>query len=693
MKSYESTAIRNVALAGHAGAGKTSLVEAILYSLKQADRLGGVTAGTTMSDYDPEEIRRQHSINASLLPAESGGVKINFLDLPGRRDFVGDAKNCLRAADAMVLVLDATGPIEVGVDFAVEYADEAGVAARAAFINKMDKERADFDKTLAELAARFPNRRAIPVVLPVGKEAGFKGVIDLVRMKLVEEKDRKVSHAEIPADLAAAASAARAKMVEAAAEGDEELMMKFLDDQPLSEEEIIKGLKEGIGEGRFCPVLCGSSTAMLGLASLLSLIGQCFPNALEGTSVECKQGEEALRIKASPEGTASLFIFKTVSDPYAGHLSFFKVMRGTAKSETSLLNLNRNKSQRISHVLSVCGKKATNIDSMAAGDLGAIAKLDATHTGDTLAEADGGPIFSPTHMPKPVIRMAVVPKGKADEDKIGIGLHRLVEQDPTLKFYRDPLVHQTILEGMGDVHLDVAVHHLKEASNVEVELQVPMVPYRETITRKAEAQGKHKKQSGGRGQYGDCWIRVEPLPEGSGFQFEWGIVGGVIPTKYAPAIEKGLIESLEKGALSAHPTVDFKAICYDGSFHDVDSSEMAFKVAASLAFKNVIPKAGPIILEPILKATILIPEEFMGDVMGNLNGKRGRILGMEADGKRQRIVAQVPMAEMFNYSRELRSMTRGAGVFETEFDHYSRVPPEVQDKLVASAQHHEKAEE
>ncbi len=695
MKPHGTTEIRNIGLAGHSAAGKTSLAEAILFSQKQTERLGSISAGTTVSDYDPEEIRRQHSINASLIPVEFKNGKINFLDMPGRLDFVGEIKNGIRASDGLVLVVDAEGKVDVGTEFVWEYADEFGVACRAAFVNKMDKERADFAKVLESLTKAFPVR-VVAATLPVGAATGFKGVIDLIRMKFVEEQDRKANVADIPADMTSAAADARAKLVEAAAEGDDELMMKFLEDQPLSEEEVLKGLRGGMRQGRVLPVLCGSSTTLKGIVPLLTFIQDCFPSPLEGSPVEIKKNEAESPEKMSVrvEGPTALFVFKTVSDPYAGHLSFFKVMGGTVKSESALHNLNRGKSERLMHVLSVCGKKTENIANLPAGDLGAVAKLDSTKTNDTLTEnADAGFLFTPTPLPQPTVQMAVISKEKTDADKIGIGIHRLMEQDPTLHMHRDPQIHQTILSGMGETHLDVAVKRLKEISKVEVELQIPKVPYRETITRKAEGQGKHKKQSGGHGQYGDCWVRFEPLPEGSGFQFEWAIVGGVIPTKFSPSIEKGLIESLEKGVLSRHPTVDLKAICYDGSYHTVDSSDMAFKVAASLAFKNVIPKAGPIILEPIIKATILVPEEFMGDIMGDLNSRRGRILGMTAVGKRQKIEALVPMSEMFTYSRDLRSRTRGSGTFETTFDHYERVPGEVTEKIVAEAQKEKEATE
>jgi elongation factor G len=688
LKVYETEQIRNVGLAGQSGGGKTSLAEALLFAHKVTDRLGNVPDGNTVSDYDPEEVRRVHSISLSLLPFEHDGIKINLLDIPGRRDFVGDIRSGVRVSDALLLVIDAASGVEPGSEFAFEYANEFGVTARAAVINRMDKERANFETACQSLEDTF-SIRTVPVTLPLGQESKFEGVIDLVRMKLVEEKDGKATYADIPESAAAAAKEGRAKLVEAAAEGDDELTEKFLDDQPLSDEEILRGLKEGMLDGRFLPVLATSSTQMLGLAPVLDFIRNCFPHPLEGPGlaarVEGKDEPEIFRVQA--EGPALAFVYKTVSDPYAGRLTFFKVMRGHVDSDATLANLRTGKGERLAHVLHICGKKHENIAGLKAGDLGAVAKLDSTHTGDTLSQESNSKVeILPTPMPKPTIQMAVVAKNKADEDKIGLGFHRLIEQDPTLQLRRDPEIAQTILSGMGNTHVEVATSHLKEIAKVEVDLEIPKVAYRETITKKVEGQGKYKKQSGGRGQYGDCWIRLEPQPEGSGFTFEWEIVGGVIPTKYQPAVEKGLIEAMEKGVLSGSPTVDIKAACYDGSYHDVDSSEMAFKVAASMAFKSLALKANPVILEPIYKIKITVPEHHMGDVMGDMSGRRGRVIGTESNGKRQTIVAQAPLAELFTYSRDLRSMTRGRGVFEIEFDHYDRVPPDVQEKIVAAHQ-------
>lgn len=687
MKAYETDNIRNVGLAGQSGAGKTSLAEAMLFLRKGTDRQGNVTDGNTVSDYDPEEVRRTHSISVSLLPVESNGIKINVLDIPGRRDFVGDIKSSIRVSDGLVLVIDASTGIGPGTEFAWQYAEEFGVRSRVAFVNRMDKERANFETAVQQLEEAF-EVRTVPLSLPIGQEADFQGVIDLIRMKKVDEKDGKVSYTDIPGELEAAAKEARSKLVEAAAEGDDELTEKFLEDKPLSDEEVLRGLKEGMEEGRYLPVLAGSATALLGLAPLFDLIQNCFPNPLEGPGLPAKvEGkDEPEPFKVEKDGPILAYVFKTISDPYAGHLSFFKVMRGTMKSESHLNNLRTSKSERLAHILSICGKKHQNIDALSAGDMGAVAKLESTHTGDTLSEGDGKVEFLPAPMPKPTVQMAVVAKNKADEDKVGLGFHRLIEQDPTLQLRRDPEISQTILSGMGDVHLEVAAHHLKEIAKVEVDLEVPKVAYRETITKKVEGQGKYKKQSGGRGQYGDCWIRLEPQPEGAGFEFEWKIVGGVIPSKYQPAVEKGLLEAMEKGVLSGSPTVDLKATCYDGSYHDVDSSEMAFKVAASMAFKSLAQQANPIILEPIYKVQVTVPEEHMGDIMGDMSGRRGRVLGTESNGRRTTVVAQAPLAELFTYSRDLRSMTRGRGVFEIEFDHYDRVPPDVQQKIVEATQ-------
>jgi len=692
LKVYETSRIRNVALAGHTGAGKTSLGEAMLYTLKQTDRLGKTDDGNTVSDYDAEEIRRHHSIQVSLLPVEHDGAKINLIDLPGFRDFVGEIKSGLRAADSMLLVFDANGGVETGAETVHAYAVDMN-RPRAYFINMLDKEHASYAKAFDALRAAF-EPRMVRLTLPVGEGLEFKGVIDLMRMKFVKEDGQKVSYEEIPADLLPEAQTAHAELIEIAAEGDEELLEKFLGEETLSPEEILKGLSENFAEGGIVPVLCGSATALKGIRPLLDFLAHCAPDPTH-TAYEYTEGksEEIKTITPSPDGSALLWVFKTVADPFIGRMSYFKVLRGSARKDGTYHNVNHNSNEKFAHPLICKGKKSEEVDEVAAGDLGAVAKLDATRTGDTLVEP-GTPDLQVTAVtiPKPTAFAAITAKSRADEDKVGIGFHRLMEQDPTLSLYRDPTISQTILSGMGETHLQVAVARLKDLVKVEVDMEIPRVPYRETITRKNEGQGKYKKQTGGHGQYGDCWIRFEPLPEGSGFEFEWAIVGGVIPTNFKSAVEKGLLESLEKGVLSGCPTVDIKATCYDGSYHAVDSSDMSFKVAASLAFKNIIPKCAPIILEPIYKATISVPEEYMGDVMGDLNSRRGRILGMNQEGRRQIIEAHVPLAELYTYGRQLNSLTRGRGVYEMEFDHYERVPNDVQEKIVAEYAQRREAE-
>ncbi|MFH0794998.1 MAG: elongation factor G [bacterium] len=669
------------------------MAEAILFMLKYTDRMGRVEDGNTVSDYDAEEVRRHASINASLLPVEYRDHKINFLDLPGYRDFVGEIKNCIRAADGLMVVIDATSGVEVGTEFAWEYANEFGVP-RAFFINKLDKERAGFAKAVEGLQKHFgASGRIVQITLPVGEQAGFRGIVDLLQMKFLIETNGSVAQGDIPAELKEEAESARQALVEAAAEGDDELTMKFLDDQPLSEEEVVRGLREGVAAGKVFPILCGSAVQMKGLNSLLDFCVNILPSPLDRPGLETKKGDEIVVQPYDAGKPFSAFVFKTVSDPYAGHVSFLKVVTGELNGTTHVVNLNKQKHQKISNILTLRGKKSENINKLVTGDIGALAKLDSTATNDTLASPAFNTTYTATKLPAFTCHAALMGSSKTDEEKIGLAIHRLIEQDPTLSVHRDSAVRQTIISGMGDTHLDVAVHRLQTIANVAVQLVTPKVPYRETITAKAEGQGKYKKQSGGRGQYGDCWLRLEPLPEGSGFEYDWAIVGGVIPTKYEPSVEKGLKEALERGIQAGYPVVDIKISCYDGSYHSVDSSDMAFKVAASLGFKKIAQVAKPIILEPIYKVKIIVPETYMGDIMGDLNSKRGRILGMSNSGTKNVIEALVPLAEMFSYSKDLRSISQGRGMFEMEYHHYERVPGEIQTKIIAEAIQHKEEEE
>ncbi|MGI8908013.1 MAG: elongation factor G [Candidatus Sumerlaeaceae bacterium] len=685
MKDFPTAQIRNVALAGHSHSGKTSLLEAILYNLKVTDRLGRTEDGTTVSDYDAEEVRRQISINASLVPVEHRTHKINFIDVPGTRDFIGEMRNAVRVADAMVIMVDATSGVEVGTELAYDLAEEFKLP-RMFVINKINHDRATFEKPLQQIRDTF-GCNTVLLNFPYGEATAFKGCINLLRMKLGAGDAGKVNYSDIPSDLADRANELRASLIEAAAEGDDELTAKFLDGETLTEGEVLRGLKEDLLEHRICPVITASATEGAGCMGLLDFIIECFPAPGEEGPFKARdvKGNRDFELKYDPDGPTAAFVFKTVSDPFAGHLSFFKVLNGTVKNDTVLLNTTRGAEERINHLQTMRGKKPDPVEMVPTGDIGVLSKLNHTHTNDTLCDSKAPVRVDPTGVPPHTIHMAIRAKSKEDEERIGIAMHRLIEQDPTLHIHRDSAIHQTILSGMGDTHLDVAVSRLKAQSKVEVELEKPRVAYRETITKKAEGQGKHKKQSGGRGQYGDCWIKLEPLPEGSGFEFAWAVVGGAVPTKYQPSVEKGLHQALERGIISGHRAVDIKAVCYDGSYHTVDSSDMAFQVAASKAFKNVAKQAGPIILEPIFRLKVNVPEQYMGDVMGGLNSKRGKILGMDSEGRRQIITAHVPQSEIFEYSKELRSITQGRGTFEAEYHHYERVPADLQAKIIAAS--------
>jgi len=692
VKEYHTDKIRNICLSGHSSSGKTTLTEGILYTAGTLDRLGRVDDGNTASDYDPEEIHRKVSISATILPFEYKECKINLIDLPGYRDFVSEVKTSTRVSDAMVILVDATSGVEVGTEFACEYADEYNVP-RLFFINKMDKERADFQKTLEALRAELGIRPLI-LTLPVGKEKDFSGVIDLVKMKYIQEENGKQTSNPIPDNMKEAAEAAYAELVETAAEGDDELTMKFLEEELLTPEEILRGLKEGFLENRFCPVICGSAFHTRGVHPLLDFIIQCCPcpgdrAPWKGSK---KEGEEMVEIPCDDQKETVAFIFKTVTDPYAGKLSFIRVISGCVKTETALSNANKGKDEKLQHVYIMKGKKPVSVHQLHAGDIGTLVKLDISTTNDTLCQQGFQMMIPPTILPTRTCQMAIKVPSKSDEEKIGLAMHRLMDQDETLLVRRDPEIRQTILSGMGDTHLDVAVSRLKSMSNVAVELVEPRVPYRETITRKSNGNYRHKKQTGGRGQFGEVFLRIEPLPDNE-FEFAWEVVGGNIPTKFMPAVEKGIVEAMDRGILAGYKVENVKVACYDGKHHPVDSSEMAFKIAASMGFRKIAADASPIILEPIYKIKVTVPENYMGDVMGDLSGKRGKIQGNASKGNKVTIEALVPLAEVFSYSRDLRSMTQGRGVFEMEFSHYEPTPPNLQEKIIEEARKLKEEEE
>ncbi|MCC6731523.1 MAG: elongation factor G [Chthonomonadales bacterium] len=685
MKKYATEAIRNVGLFGHQGAGKTSLAEAMLFVSGAVDRMGRTDEGTTTTDFDPEETRRKISINTGLAPCEWNGCKVNVVDVPGYLDFFGEVSSALRVVDAAILVTPAQGAVEVGFETAWEIA-AASEHPRAIFVNRMDRENADFHAVVESLRGAYGNAIA-PVQIPIGQGEDFVGVVDLVHMKAYTGAGKETSAGPIPADLAEAAGRYRAMLVESAAEGDDTLLEKYFETEALTDEEVLQGLHAGIDAGRVVPVTCGAATRAAGVDLLLNLVTEAFPNPTDmpparGASPDGKPAERGPD-EAEP---LSALVFKTLADPFVGQLTYFRVFSGAVRSDSHVWNSSTGKDERIGQVYVVRGKTQEAVPEIAAGDIGAVAKLANTHTGDTLCEQGKPIVLEPLQFPKPIYEVAIVPRTKVDEDKLGPALQRVAFEDPSFTFRRDPATGQTVISGMGETHLNIAIEKLRKfGANVE---SVPLrVPYRETIQGKAEGQGKHKKQTGGRGQYGDCYIRLEPLPRGGGFEFVDAVVGGAIPRQYIPAVEKGVVEAMSTGILSGNPVLDVRCTVYDGSYHDVDSSEQAFRMAGILAFNNVASKAGPVILEPMVTVEVTVPESMMGDVMGDLSGKRGRIIGTEAMGAGRTCVrATAPHAEMVRYAIDLRSITRGRGTFRMEPSHYEEVPSHVAQQIIADYQ-------
>ncbi len=672
--------IRNVAIVGHGGAGKTTLVEQMLFLAGAVDRLGSVDQGTSHSDFDPQEIRRKISISASVLPLEWKGHKINLIDVPGYPDFIGDLCGVARVVEAVILVAPAQAGLDVGFDNAWEIAEQEGLS-RIIFVNKMERDNADYPGLMRVLEERF-GPRAVPLQVPIGYQTSFSGVYDLVAGKVYSGGGKEEKVSEPSADLISEAEKARERMMDAAAEADDELASKYLEGEALSEEEVSAGLLQGITCGKVFPVLFGSALSGIGITCLLDHIVGLVPNPRQKPK---KVGEE--EIIPDPEGPLSVFVFKTTADPYVGRINYVRVMRGTLRPDSQVKNATNGENERVSNLFFPRGKEQLPASAVIAGDIAALAKLQHTRTGDTLCDPKAMKPLEPISFPEPIYRLAVVPKSKSDEDKLGPALQKLMDEDPTFRHRRDSETNQDLLEGMGDIHLDVMIEKLREKFGVHVETAEAKIPYRETIKAVAKAQGKYKRQTGGRGQYGDCWIELQPLPRGAGFEFEDRIVGGVIPKNYLPAVEKGIREAMSKGIIAGYPVVDVKAICYDGSYHEVDSSEQAFKTAGSLAFRNAASQAQPTVLEPILLVEVDVPEEFTGDVMADLNSRRGRPLGIEMIGPgKQRIRAEVPMATMGKYALDLRSITKGRGRFRQEFARYEEVPQQEQQALIQEYQ-------
>ncbi len=689
MNEYHSDRIRNIALIGHSSSGKTSLAEALLFNTGATNRLGSVDAGNTVSDFDPEEQRRKISINTTVIPCEWNGYKINVMDTPGYIDFVGEVKGALRVADVAVVLVDAVAGIEVGTELVWQYCDELNLP-RIIYVNKMDRENADFDRVLDELRERY-GKRIAALQIPIGKEAGFQGEVNVVSRKAFIGKNE----GEIPAELKDAVEERRAQLVEIAAESDDKLIEKYFETGELSEEEIRQGLEHGVAGGTLIPVLCGSATQNIGVDYLHKFFVDYTPAPTEMPPpvAENLATQKQEKLTVSDSGPLATFVWKTQADPYVGKLTYFRVYSGTMMSDSRVNNSRTGNEERIGQLYVLRGKEQLPIKHIYAGDIGAVAKLNETSTNDTLCDK-GHPLALPKiTYPNPVYSVALTPKTKTDLDKMGPALAKLVDEDPTLRVYREPDTGESIMAGMGDSHVSVAVQRLKQKFGVELLTSLPKIPYKETITKTAQVQGRHKKQTGGRGQFGDTWVRFEPLPRGSGFEFAEEVFGGAVPNQFIPAVEKGMREIMNRGVLAGFPTTDFRAVLYDGSSHPVDSSEMAFKLAAHKAFKAGIPQANPVLLEPIMNMEITVPENFMGDIIGDLNTKRARVQGMDQKGGWTVITAQAPLAEIARYATDLRSMTQGRGYFTMEFSHYDIVPSHIASTIIEKARKERAGEE
>ena len=695
MKSYKVEQIRNIAFVGHAGAGKTSVIEGLLYLSGVSDRLGKVGDNSSIMDYDPDEVRRGHSINASFAVSEWQKHKFNILDTPGNGNFIADTPGCIRVSDGVVVVIAADSGIQFYTEKVWQWADESSLK-RIVFINKMDSEQASIQSVLESLKKKF---KAQPFLLhvPVGSADNFSGIVDLVENKYYAyEKDGKGSGvaSDIPDEVKDEVESRRAELVEAVAEADDELIESYLDKGELTDEEFDTGLKKGVESGQLVPVVLGSALHNIGTDRLAKAIIDFLPSPDQSPAQLGKAlgGDEVIEVKPG-NGMLAGLVFKTIADPYAGKLTLFRVYSGSVKPDTSVFNANHEADERVGQLFALQGKKQVPLPEIIAGDMGSVAKLKVTATGDTLTAKGKGVQFDPIVFPNPVLARAMVPKTRADEEKISNSLHRLVEEDPTLKVERDAQTHELLVSGMGSEHLDVIIERLKRRFGVEVDVKPPKVPYRETIRGKTKIQGKHKKQSGGRGQFGDTWLEISPLPRGGGFEFENRIVGGAIPKTYIPAVEKGVREAMAQGVLAHCPMVDVKVALYDGSYHDVDSSEMAFKIAGSIGFKKGVLECKPILLEPVMTMEVVVPSEFVGDVIGDLNSKRGKILGVDANDDNQNVRAHVPMASILSYAPELRALTSGRGIFVMEFDHYDVVPEHLISKIVEKAKKESEGEE
>ena len=685
MKRYQAPQIRNVVLAGHGGVGKTQLAEAMLFATGALSRMGKVDEGNTVSDWDPEEVKRHISIGTSLIPCEWKDHKVNVLDTPGYFDFVGEVQGALHAADAMLCVMCAAAGVEVGTEKAWAMAEEHGIP-RAFFVNRMDRENANFERAVTQLREMFGNK-VVPLQVPIGQADTFQGFVDLVEMQAYTRSSGGLAPAPIPDDVRPQAETMRDWLIEAVAATDDELTLKYLEEEEITAEELRGALGGAVRSGQVVPVWLGSALATIGVEALLDGIVSLFPSPAEArtrTGEDPRSGEP-VSLSPDPAGPLAALVFKTISDPYVGRLTLFRVVSGTFTSDGTAYNVNKDREERIGQLFVLRGKEQLGVTELGPGDIGAVSKLQATTTGDTLTRKDRPVRLPGIAFEKPNLTLALVPKAKGDEEKIGAALARLQEEDPTFAVDKNAETGQLLVSGLGDVHLEIITSRLQKKFGVEVELVPPRVPYRETIRSTVQVEGKHKKQTGGRGQYGHVILELSPLPPGAGFEFEDKIFGGAVPKQYIPAVEKGARETMEEGVLAGYPVVDVKVTLLDGSYHSVDSSEMAFKIATSMAFKKGFMQAQPVLLEPIMLVEVTVPERYMGDVIGDLNKKRGRILGMDPVNGNQVIRAHVPMAEMVRFAVDLRSMTQGRGSFRAQHDHYEEVPEHLAQAIIAAA--------
>lgn len=686
MKEIISEAIRNIALVGHGGGGKTSLSEIILYTAKETNRIGRIEDGNTTSDYTPNEIDKQISISSSIMNIEWNNTKINIIDAPGFSDFIGDVISALKICDTAVMVIKSAEGIEVGTDAAKNIIDDYKLPF-SVIINKVDSEQSTYFETYEDIKSRIHPGATI-ITFPVSEGINFNGVVDIISMKVYtfgEAGSRTVSEAEITGELKEQAESFKTQLTEKVAESSEDLMNKYFEQGTLSDEDLRRGLKSSINNGNLVPVFAVSATKAVGIDNFLNFVSGYFPSPVDRGTVSAKLAnkKEPLQLKIDSKGEPVLFVFKTISEQHVGELSLFKMFSGKVTPGLDLLNENNNKTERLNQLFTLNGHNRKDISQVVAGDIAAVVKLKDTHTNNTLASKNYSVIVDPIQFPEPVIRGAIQAKAKGDEDKIATGLHTLHEEDPSFNVNFDPEISQTIISGQGELQLLLATKRLRDRYGVEVDLVEPRIPYRETIKASAnDVEYKHKKQSGGRGQYGHIHIKLEPLSRGKGFEFVNAIVGGVVPGRFIPAVEKGIVETMTKGVLAGNKVIDVKVTLFDGTYHTVDSDEMSFKIAASQGFKKGFLEAKPVLLEPIYVVEVKVPEEYMGDVMGDISSKRGKILGMDSDGRFQIIKSLVPLSELYKYSSHLRSLTQGRGVHKRKFDHYEEMPKEIEQKVI-----------